>query len=172
MLESHDPAAIDRILAAAVAMLILLAIAATAPFLGVRQFGLGYDVTLPDAAEALAAGGMAPLGLFLILAVLALPAFRAAAHLYALTPPRLGLAPLPGAARAFRMAGRVRDWAMAEVFLIGCAVSLIKLQSMANVALGPAFWALAATVLALALEGASRGRDAAWDLIAPEPRDG
>ncbi|EPX86404.1 putative paraquat-inducible protein A [Rubellimicrobium thermophilum DSM 16684] len=36
---------------------------------------------------------------------------------------------------------------MAEVFAIGCAVSLVKIADLARVSLGPAFWMFAALVV-------------------------
>ena len=44
---------------------------------------------------------------------------------------------------------------MAEVFLIGVVVALVKIGGMATITLGPAFWAMAGLVLLVVYEGAS-----------------
>ena len=48
---------------------------------------------------------------------------------------------------ALRLAEGLRPWSMAEVFAIGCAVSLVKIADLAHVSLGPAFWMFAALVV-------------------------
>jgi len=40
----------------------------------------------------------------------------------------------------------LKPWSMAEVFAIGCAVSLVKITDLAQVSLGQAFWMFTALV--------------------------
>jgi paraquat-inducible protein A len=126
VLETRKPQAAERAIAAALAMLALTAMAAAAPFLTLSEVGLRQSVSLLDAADTLRIGP-APVGALMFGVVVVLPAVRALAHLYVLAPWRLGFGTPPGAAWAFRWSWRLRPWAMAEIFLIGTIVSLVKL---------------------------------------------
>jgi paraquat-inducible protein A len=74
------------------------------------------------------------------IAVLILPAFVLISLLYLLVPLSLGLRPIKGEwviATLFKLL----PWTMAEIFLIGVLVSLIKIVSMADIGLGLSFYA-------------------------------
>ena len=165
VLEARGRGAVNRTLAASLAMLALMALAATGPFLTLSEFGFGQTISLIDAAAALAVGWTAPLALFVALAVVVLPALRAGLHLYALLPGRLGR-PVPRrAGAALRLSTRLRPWAMAEIFMVGVAVSLVKVAGMADVEPGPAFWALAAAVAVIGFENAAVAREGLWAAV-------
>ncbi|MEO0990740.1 MAG: paraquat-inducible protein A, partial [Pseudomonadota bacterium] len=83
---------------------------------------------------------------------LAIPALHAGLILYTLLPIALDRTPWPGARMAFRTAQQLRPWAMAEIFAIGCAVSLVKITDMAAVSFGPAFWMFAALVILVVIQ--------------------
>lgn len=167
VLETRKPQAAERSIVAALAMLALTALAAAAPFLTLSEVGLSRSVSLLDAAEALRIGP-APVGAMMFGVVVVLPALRALAHLYVLAPIRLAGRRPPRAAWAFRWACRLRPWAMAEIFLIGTIVSVVKLTGLATVTLGPAFWALGGAVLVLAFENAALCRESVWRMIEGE----
>jgi paraquat-inducible protein A len=164
VIGARKPQAVDRMLAASLAMLALTACAAFLPFLTLREAGLQRTVSLWDAALALDAT-LAPLGGLLLLAVLGLPAGRAAAHLWALGPWRLGLGLAPGAAAAFRWSSRLRPWAMAEIFMIGVAVSMVKVAGLAQLDPGPAFYALGGAVAVVGFENAAACRETVWAIL-------
>lgn len=172
VLETRKPATVDRVLAASVAMVALVTLAVTGPFLTLRELGLERTVSLLDAATALGAG-FSPLGALLLATIAGLPVVRALAHLYVLGPWRLGLGMPRGAARAFRWSSRLRPWAMAEIFMIGVLVSMVKIAGIATLSPGPAFWALGGAVAVLAVENAVLCRETIWRLIeeaAPDDR--
>lgn len=54
---------------------------------------------------------------------------------------------------------------MAEVFLIGVVVALVKIGGMATINLGPAFWALAGLVVLVVYEGASLSEWSIWQKL-------
>lgn len=107
------------------------------PFLSVRRFGLGNSVSLFDAVAFFAPGVLAVAVAILVLGV---PLMRAAISLYVLGPIMAGRAPAAYAGAAFRLSERLRPFAMAEIFMIGCAIAVTKLGSFARVEIGPAFW--------------------------------
>jgi len=170
VLETRKPGSVDRVIAAALAMVALVALAVSGPFLTLREMGLERTVSLLDASAALGAGG-SPLGLLLLLVIAGLPVARALAHLYVLAPWRLRGRMAPGAAAAFRWSSSMRPWAMAEIFMIGVAVSMVKIAGIAAITPGPAFWALGGAVAVLAFENAALCRETVWRLIG-ESRDG
>jgi len=170
VLETRKPGSVDRVIAAALAMVALVALAVSGPFLTLREMGLERTVSLLDAAAALGGGG-SPLGLLLLLVIAGLPVARALAHLYVLAPWRLRGRMAPGAAAAFRWSSSMRPWAMAEIFMIGVAVSMVKIAGIAAITPGPAFWALGGAVAVLAFENAALCRETVWRLIG-ESRDG
>ena len=54
---------------------------------------------------------------------------------------------------------------MAEVFLIGVVVALVKVGGMATIDLGPAFWAMAGLVVLVVYESASLDEWSIWQLL-------
>ena len=74
------------------------------------------------------------------IAVLILPAFVLISLLYLLVPLSLGLRPIK-AEWVIATLFKLLPWTMAEIFLIGVLVSLIKIVSMADIGLGLSFYA-------------------------------
>jgi paraquat-inducible protein A len=66
---------------------------------------------------------------------------------YVALPLVLGKKALPGAATAFRWSEVLRPWSMAEIFVLGCGVALVKIVAMAEVTFGPAFYMFAIAVV-------------------------
>jgi paraquat-inducible protein A len=165
VLMTRRPNALDRALAGAFASVILMLAAIFFPFLELSLVGFHRQASLLDAALAYQDGIVAPLSAATALFIVILPLVRAAALAYTLFPLRLGRPPAAGAERAFRLASRLRPWAMAEVFLIGVVVALVKIGGMADVDLGPAFWAMAAIVLLVVYEATSLDEWLVWQTL-------
>lgn len=165
VLMTNRAGAMDRTLAAAFASLILLAIALFFPFLELSIAGVTRKASLLDAALAFADTLVAPLSIVTTLLIIVLPMIRALALAYTLLPLRLGRPPAEGAGRAFRLAAHLRPWAMAEVFIIGVIVALVKIAGLASVTLGPAFWAMTALVLLVVIEAVSLDEWSIWQTL-------
>ncbi len=165
VLMTNRPNALDRALAGAFASVILMLAALFFPFLELSIAGIHRRASLLDAALAYQSGIVAPLSAATALFIVVLPLIRAAALAYTLLPLRLGRPPAAGANRAFRLAAHLRPWAMAEVFLIGVVVALVKIGGMASVDLGPAFWAMAALVLLVVYEATSLDEWLIWQTL-------
>ncbi len=162
VLMTNRPGALDRTLATAFASVILMVAAVLFPFLELSTFGIKRNASVLDAALAYSSGPMIPLALAVGLLIVVIPLIRALALTYVILPLRLGRPPAPGATGAFRLAGALKPWSMAEIFIIGVVVALVKVAGMASVTLGPAFWALAFIVLLVVLEGASLCEWSIW----------
>ena len=135
------------------------------PFLEISVRGFQSSASLIDTALAFSGGITAPLTVAVLLLIVIIPIARASLLAYALLPMRLGLALLPGAKRAFYWSGRLRPWSMAEVFIVGVAVALVKIGGMATVSFGPAFWELSIIALVVALEAASLSEKTVWRML-------
>lgn len=141
-----------QIIALAVATLILIGGAAVFPFLRIEVAGLSNSTSLVDAALAFSEGRLIVLVAATLALILAIPALRTGLLIYVLLPVVLDRPPARGARAAFRWAERLRPWSMAEVFALGCAVSLIKITDLARVEFGPAFWMFAVLTLLVVIQ--------------------
>ncbi|MFV0246227.1 MAG: paraquat-inducible protein A [Qingshengfaniella sp.] len=154
------------------AALILMIVATNAPFLQIEASGLSSRASVIDAILAFseATGMMAPLSLVIAALIVFLPALRLGALVYALGPLLRGHRPRPHAALMFRVAMRLRPWAMAEIFMIGVAVALIKIGGLAHVQFGPAFWAFAVLVLIITTKDILMCERSLWQILTPPAR--
>lgn len=162
---TERPGAIDRTLASAFASVILMLAALFFPFLELSVAGLHRNASLLDASLAFSSGLMVPLSAATTMLIVVIPVIRALALSYTLIPLKLGRPPAPHAERAFRIAEHLKPWAMAEVFLIGVVVALVKVGGMAKIELGPAFWALAGLVLLVVYEATSLSEWSLWQRL-------
>lgn len=166
VLRTGRHAAIDHLLALSLAVPPLMIVGLTASFLTLSGGGLHRDASVLDAALAVGDGDAWALALAVGVMIIALPVIRAAALTYVLLPVRLGRPPARHAARAFRLSITLRPWAMAEIFLIGVAVALVKVTGLASVSLGPAFWSYVLLGAVALMEDAALCQRSVWDLIA------
>lgn len=165
VLAAPRAGAMTRITMLAAAALVLMVAAVSFPFLELSTLGLHQRSSVIDAILAFSSGLTAPLSLALALLIVLLPAARLAALLYALAPMALGWRPARHAAAAFRWAEHLRPWAMAEVFIVGVAVALVKVAGLATVTLGPAFWAFCLLVVITVLKDNIMCRLTVWKTL-------
>ncbi len=131
------------------------------PFLTVERFWISNDATLIEAALAFE-GPLLLLSISVLFLILILPALRLALALYVLGPLVLGMRALPGAATAFRWSEVLRPWSMAEIFVIGCGVALVKIVALADVTFGPAFYMFAGAVILIWIQDRMLCRASLW----------
>ncbi len=165
VLAAPQPGAMTRITMLAGAALVLMVAAVSFPFLELSELGLRQRSSVIDAILAFSDGRTAPLSLALALLIVLLPAARLLALLYTLGPMALGWHPAHHAATAFRWAEKMRPWAMAEVFIVGVAVALVKVAGLATVTLGPAFWAFCLLVVITVLKDSIMCRLTVWKTL-------
>ncbi|QCO57206.1 paraquat-inducible protein A (plasmid) [Pseudorhodobacter turbinis] len=152
ILATPRPNAMTRIVMLAITATILMMAAISFPFLTIETHGLRQQASVIDTILAYSEGLMVPLSLAMAALIVVLPLTRLTAILYTVAPMALGHHPVRGAARAFRIAEHLKPWAMAEVFIVGVAVALVKVGGLATLTIGPAFWAFAALVLITILQ--------------------
>ncbi|AKI02579.1 Paraquat-inducible protein A [Hoeflea sp. IMCC20628] len=135
-----------KIIALTVAMLILIVSAVFFPFLNIEVSGFTNQASILDTALSFRSGLMALLAVATAAMVVLIPALRLLLVLYVLTPIVRDRVPYRYAKSAFGLSQRLKPWAMAEIFAIGCAVALVKVAALASIGFGPAFWMFTAFV--------------------------
>ncbi|HEX4583254.1 MAG TPA: paraquat-inducible protein A [Burkholderiaceae bacterium] len=119
------------------------------PLVTLTLAGERRRTTLTGAAIAMAEHGMPVLGALVALTAVVAPGVEIAVALYVLG--RLEFLARSGAlGRWVRWFRTARRWSMTDVFLLGCLVSIVKLARLADLVVGPALWACAALLPALA----------------------
>ncbi len=141
-----------QIIAFSVTTLILVFGALFFPFLRIDVRGLSNSASVLDTALAFSGGAFALLALFTAALILIIPATRTLLLLYVLVPVVLDRKPMSKAREAFRLSETLKPWSMAEIFALGCAVSLVKVGDLAQISFGPAFWMFAALVVVIVVQ--------------------
>jgi len=162
--------AMSRIVMLAATSLVLRSAAVFFPFLELSAGGMTRRSSVFDAALAFSDGLTLPLTLAVAAFIILLPALRLGLILYALAPMSLGWYAARHAIPAFRWAEALRPWAMAEIFVIGVAVALVKVAGLASVHLGIAFWAMVGLVLINVLNDTFMCRLTLWRTLEQRSR--
>ncbi|MCH4563701.1 paraquat-inducible protein A [Halomonas sp. EGI 63088] len=159
----------QRSMALALSALLALAMAVTLPFVSFSIGGIGNRIELSQTATTLVGFHQPIVAIAVILTIIVLPAV----YLLGVIWLQLGLLrndPLPASRSIARSLAHLHPWMMADVFIIGALVSLIKIAGMAQIELGMAFWAFCAFALLLLLTTQSIDSDWMWFSLAGEPR--
>lgn len=142
VIQTRKRRTIDRSLAASLAALMLLLVSLCTPFLSLSRSGLHSSMTVLNAAEALWNSQMRWLGCLTLVLIVLVPLFRFTMICWVLGRLFFRCKIKPSMITAFRWSVRLEPWAMADIFVVGVVVSLVKISSLANLEVGVAFWAL------------------------------
>lgn len=159
----------ERSLALTLATLITLVLSITFPFLSFNISGVGNRIDLTETASTLIGLHQPLVALCVLLTVIILPAVYLCSLLWlcvGITRKKL----LPKSQHIARTLGYVTPWMMADVFVIGTLVSLIKIIGIADIELGLSFWTFCAYALLLLLTTQSVDRDWIWLSLDSEPK--
>lgn len=154
-----------HVIALAFTAMILMIGAIFFPFLSISARGLYNASSVFEAAMSFSEGVLVPLSLAVLLMIVALPVARFGLIVYTLWPLGKARPPYRHARIAFRLAEEMQPWSMAEIFIIGTAVALVKVAGLATVSLGPAFWAFCALIIVNVLHTVFMSKAAIWDAI-------
>jgi len=157
--------AFSRIVALSTAAIILLLIALFTPFLDLSAAGMHSDASIWDAAMTFSNSAMTPLSVAVAAFIIVIPALRLGLVIYTVLPLATGRPPAPYSRRAFRLADKLRPWSMAEIFVIGVAVALVKIAGMAAVTPGVAFWTFGILVIVLIWQESYLDREQVWSAL-------
>lgn len=158
-----------QIIAVSLAVVILIIAATVFPFLAINVGGATNSMSILDAALAFSDGPLIALSLLTAVLIIFVPLLRVMLAIYVLLPIVLDRPPARGATQAFRLSEALRPWSMAEIFVIGCAVALIKVSDLADVTFGPAFWMFAILVVLVVAQDNFLCRWSVWNSL-DEPR--
>ncbi|MDI5933377.1 paraquat-inducible protein A [Halomonas kalidii] len=158
----------QRSMALALSSLLALAMAVSFPFVSFSIGGIGNRIELSQTATTLIGFHQPIVAIAVILTIIVLPAV----YLLGVIWLQLGLLrndPLPASRSIARSLAHLNPWMMADVFIIGALVSLIKIAEMAQIELGMSFWAFCVFALLLLLTTQSIDSDWMWFSLAGEP---
>ncbi|MDS9466896.1 paraquat-inducible protein A [Paracoccus sp. MBLB3053] len=165
VLASPRSGAFTRIIALSFTTFVLMIGAVFFPFLEISRMGFGNETSLFGVAMAFSHGALMPLTVALLGTIVGLPVLRAMLLVYTLLPLSRGRPPFSHAVPAFRLSETLRPWSMAEIFVIGTALALVKVGGLANISFGPAFWAFCGLILVNAASNAFTSAATIWDAI-------
>ncbi|MFT6267967.1 MAG: paraquat-inducible protein A [Alphaproteobacteria bacterium] len=134
------------------------------PFLSFEAQGQTRTITLLQASHDLFTQGFGFLAALVYAFVLLLPMLYLSLLLALLVPIKLGLAPaLP--VYIGRLLGHFRPWIMAEVFIVGVLIALIKVIELADIIIGLSFWAYVGFSILFTLTANLTNRHQLWHWI-------
>ncbi|MCC5879672.1 MAG: paraquat-inducible protein A [Idiomarina sp.] len=165
--RSKAPA--ERVLAYAIAALILLILTLPFPFMEFTLSGIQQEIVWLDTATAFRTSDWPVLAVLIVATILVLPGM----YLLALTYVYAGIARREywtGSIWLARAISHIKPWLMTDVFLVGVLVSLVKLLSMASISLGPSFWAFCGYVVFMAKTVSNVDADWMWFALHKEPK--
>ena len=161
--------AIGRVVGLALTSAILMGIVLFAPFLRLNAGLFASSASVVDVVLGFSTGIMAPLALAVLFFIIVVPVARSLLLIYALAPLLAGYKNAAGGELALRWAFVLKPWAMAEIFMVGVAVALVKLAGMATVDTGAAFWAFVLLVVVNTLQDTFMCRNTLWTSLATNP---
>lgn len=169
VMETRKTRSAERTIALMLASVVLYGVAISFPFMRMERSGLSNEISVIDAVAVLAENGMVSLAVICACLILVFPLARILL-LFWLAGVVLGRGDTGRPhALSFRLAQMLEPWTMAEIFMIGVIVSLVKVGKLADIGLGPAFWAMSALVVLLAMGASALCRDTIWQDIRRVP---
>lgn len=170
VIATGSTTAIATVMSLAIAAFILMIAAVSFPFLGLDVQGRHNSISVLQAVMAFDRGIALLLAAAVAGFIVFLPLVRLGAIIYAIAPLTRNAAPRAGARGAFALAEYLRPWSMAEIFIVGVAIALIKVAGIATLTFGPAFWAFAALVIITVLKDQLICRFSIWQALEHPPR--
>ncbi|SMF93553.1 paraquat-inducible protein A [Methylomagnum ishizawai] len=155
---------LGRSLAMAFACLVLFTLANSFPLLGLNIEGrVEYGAVISGVFELKHQGFSAMAALVFGVSILA-PGLKIAGWLYVLLPLRLNRR-LPGMTTVFRWIALLGPWAMAEVYMLGILVAVVKLADLATIEPGLSLYSFAAMIVAMAATDAMLEPHEIWERL-------
>lgn len=158
----------QRSMALAIAALTALVLAISFPFISFSVSGIGNRIELSQTATTLIGFHQPLVAIAVIMTIVVLPAV----YLLGVIWLQFGLLrdhPLPYSRDIARTLAHLIPWMMADVFIIGALVSLIKIVGIAQIELGISFWAFCAFAVLLLMTTQSIDADWMWFSLEGEP---
>lgn len=166
LLYRNMPKSLDHSAALYLAALILFLLANTFPFVALQYGDRIEQSLLISGGFALQRAGMGELGLLVLLTSVVFPFLTLCGMLYLLLPLRFGVRP-PWMTPVWRMVRALSPWSLIGVFMLGLLVSVVKLQDLAAIIPGVAFYAFIGLLVISAAAVASFDPAVLWARAGP-----
>jgi paraquat-inducible protein A len=168
LLYRNAPGALDRAAALYLAALMLFIVANVFPFVALKYGDRFEQSVLASGALVLTQMGMPELGVLVLLTSIVFPLITIGGMVYLLLPLRVGIQP-PAMALVWRVVRTLNPWSLIGVFMLGLLVSVVKLQDLATIVPGVAFYAFVALLVVSAAATASFDPAVLWPRAGPPP---
>jgi len=165
VIQTRKPHTVDRSLAAVLASIILLLVSLCLPFLSLSRAGLASNISVLDAVAALWFSHMRWLGIMTLAFIVLLPLARLLLLGWVLWRIRFNRKVRRTMRTAFRWSIRIEPWAMADIFMVGVVVSLVKISTLANLHMGLAFWSLLLLIAISCYINLALCKDTIWAIL-------
>lgn len=165
MLYANRKNGLERSLVFAVTASILLLLANIYPFLTFKAKGHEQVMTLFQTAIELYAYGSILLAAFVLMFIIFAPAILLFCVIWVLTPLVLQGSCPKGSVTFGKLLFHTTPWSMAQVFLIGILVSMVKIASLATVEMGISFWGYVGFTIFITLTITTLDSHQFWDAI-------
>ena len=165
VVQTCKPNTVNRTLPVVIASIVLLLISLCAPLVSLSRSGFESNITVLTAVSALWNRNMHLLGLLTLGLIILLPLSRFVLLGWVLLRLRYRYQNGPITRMAFRWSVLLEPWAMADIFMLGIVVSLVKISSLAYLRIELAFWSLLALVALSLLINMLLCRDSVWILL-------
>lgn len=155
---------IDTVIALAATALVLLILANAFPLVELKVNGATRDATLFGAALGLYSQGYSAIAVLVVFTTVLVPLSQILTFLYVLVAVRNNRR-VPGRDALFRTLAALRPWAMAEVFMLGALVALVKLSALAEVSPRVALLAYGLLMLTLSALTSATPTEQFWQWV-------
>ncbi len=169
LLYRNLPKSLDHSAALYLAAFVLFVLANSFPFVALKYGDRVEQTVLVSSAFALQKAGMPEIGLLVLLTSFLFPLLTICGMLYLLIPLRLGLRPRR-MAQVWRFVRAISPWSLIGVFMLGLLVSVVKLQDLASVIPGVAFFAFVGLLVVSTAATASFDPGVLWPRQGPVPK--
>lgn len=166
LLYRNMPRSLDHSAALYVAAIILFLLANTFPFVALQYGDRIEQSLLISGGFALQRAGMGGIGLLVLLTSVVFPLLTISGMLYLLLPLRFGVRPR-WMTPVWRMVRALSPWSLIGVFMLGLLVSVVKLQDLATIVPGVAFYAFIGLLVVSAAAAASFDPAVLWPRLGP-----
>ena len=168
LLYRNMPRSLDHSAALYLAAMILFLLANTFPFVALQYGDRIEQSLLISGGIALQQARMGEVGFLILLTSVIFPFLTIGGMLYLLLPLRFGYRP-PRMTPVWRMVRTLSPWSLIGVFMLGLLVSVVKLQDLATIVPGIAFYAFIGLLVVSSAAVASFDPAAIWPRIGPVP---
>ncbi|MEL6300103.1 MAG: paraquat-inducible protein A [Pseudomonadota bacterium] len=165
VIATHKPRQAERTLALMIASLLVYVVAVIYPFMRMERSGISNQISVVDSVGVLWQSNMQLLALFSGTLILLFPLLRVALLCGLASAMFYGRPAGRKFAWIARLAQVLEPWSMADIFMLGVIVSLVKIGTLVEVELGAAFWGMTSLVIFLTLGTVTACRDSTWQYL-------